>query len=136
MEPCKSDIETSLEFLISPVAAGPLTTAALILSSLIICCLFSGKIINAATAKSASIKDDRAGWVMGKAENILVVLMCLANELTGVAILISAKAIVRRAPGEENNDNSYRIAGTLVNLAWSLLVGMTARVLIFGLPGE
>ena len=71
---------------------------------------------------------------MGKAENVLVILFCLADELTAIAILISAKAIVRRqsSPGDDG-DTSDRVAGTLVNLAWSLFVGMTARAPIAGL---
>ena len=71
---------------------------------------------------------------MGKAENILVVLFSITGELTAIAILISAKAIVRRDTGNGNEgDTSYRVAGTLVNLAWSLLIGLTAKSLIYGM---
>ena len=95
--------------------------------------ILSGWIIQILIGKSANRNSDKAAWVMGKAENVIVVLFCLAGELTGIAILISAKALVRKGMSGKEDDTSYRVAGTLTNLAWSLLIGLTARVLIFGI---
>lgn len=103
-----------------------------VLVACIVTLIFSGMIIKATLGKSAGLRTDRAGWIMGKAENVIVVLFCVVGEFTGIAILISAKAIVRKTAGKPE-DTSYRVAGTLVNLAWGLVMGLTARVLIFGL---
>lgn len=119
------------QVIIEPAIARGSDLLLVLLVACILATLYSGLVIKAALGRSSGYKDDRAGWVMGKAENIIIILLCVAGELTGLAILISAKAIIRRS--EESEDTSYRVAGTLVNLAWSLLIGLAARTLIHGI---
>lgn len=95
--------------------------------------LLSGRIVGLALGRSA---DDRIGRVIGKAENVLTITFVLAGAYTGLALIIAAKSIVRRGSDERSAEGwegtAYRVGGTLVNLAWGLLVGALARVLIFG----
>jgi hypothetical protein len=100
--------------------------------SVIVAWAFSGHLVGTFLKQNASLSTDSTGWAIGKSENLLVVLFCLADEITGLAVLVAAKAIVRKSASDE--DTSYRVAGTLINLSWSLLVGLTARVIVFGVP--
>ena len=128
--------DTATQTTIGPYADGTFCIVLTVVLSILLTVLLSGLIIKTLIGKSSSRQEDRSGWVMGKAENVIVVLFRLAGELTGIAILISAKAIVRKSTNSKDNpeeDTSYRVAGTLTNLAWSLSIGLLARVIIFGI---
>jgi hypothetical protein len=68
--------------------------------------------------------------VIGKAENILTVTMILASVETGLALLISAKALVRKEKIEE--DPGFYLGGMLVNLTFGVLMGFLTRLAAFG----
>lgn len=117
-------------YLIEPLVREPGYAVGVIALSIVFAWAFSGHLVGTFLNQNASFSADRTGWAIGKAENLLVILFCLANELTGLAVLVAAKAIIRK--GAEEKDTSYRVAGTLINLAWSLMIGLVARVIVFG----
>ena len=68
------------------------------------------------------------GFVIGKCENLLVLTFMLLGDYTALAIIFAAKAIVRR---EDMSKNSiYFLAGTMVNVTYSLMVGMFIKLLL------
>jgi hypothetical protein len=68
------------------------------------------------------------GRVIGKLENILVLVFVAAGEFTALAIIFAAKGIVRTPKGA--GDASYYILGTLANFTWAVLIAGTARVVL------
>ncbi len=68
------------------------------------------------------------GAVVGKCENILIVIFVLAGAYTALSVLIAGKALVRR---EDMRQNSlYFLAGTMVNVTYSLLIALAIRAVI------
>ena len=68
-----------------------------------------------------------ASVVIGKCENILVVTLVLAGEVTGLALLFAAKSLVRKEDIRKNSQ--FYLGGMLVNLTWSLGMGYLTRYL-------
>jgi hypothetical protein len=68
--------------------------------------------------------------LIGKCENIIATTAILTGNLGGLAIIFAAKSWVRAKEIEQNP--TFYLGGTLVNLTWSLLCGGVARVLIYG----
>ncbi len=66
--------------------------------------------------------------VIGKCENLITLTFLIAGDLTGLALIFAAKSIVRAK--EENQ--SYYLGGTLVNLVWSIAMGMLLRLAVVG----
>ncbi len=65
------------------------------------------------------------GVVVGKCENILIVAFVLAGAYTALSVIFAAKAFVRR---EDMSTNSlYFLAGTMVNVTYSLLVALVLK---------
>ncbi len=68
------------------------------------------------------------GAAIGKCENFLIYTFVILGAYTAIAIIFTAKAIVR---AEDMRKNSlYYLAGTLVNVSYSILVALIARLLI------
>lgn len=68
------------------------------------------------------------GRVIGKLENVLVLIFVAAGEFTALAIIFAAKGIVRTPKGEA--DASYYILGTLANFTWAVLIAAMARLVL------
>jgi len=68
--------------------------------------------------------------VIGKCENLIALTFVLTGQETGMALIFAAKALVRAKDIEKNP--GFYLGGMLVNLIWSLAIGMIARVLIAG----
>lgn len=66
--------------------------------------------------------------VIGKCENLITLTFLMAGEFTGLALIFAAKSIVRAR--EENQ--SYYLGGNLVNLVWSIAMGMLLRLAVVG----
>jgi hypothetical protein len=80
---------------------------------------------------SAAERD--AGFIIGKCENILTLTFVLSGELTAVSLFFAAKGLIRK---EDIRQNSlYFLAGTLVNITFSTLMGLLFRLLIAHPPG-
>lgn len=62
----------------------------------------------------------RAGRVIGKCENILVLVFVLSGAYTALAVIFAAEGIVTRSV-ENDFYSVYVLAGTLVNFAYSIL---------------
>ncbi len=63
--------------------------------------------------------------VIGKCENLLAVTFVLAGEVMGLALIFTAKSLVRR--NEMEGDPGYYLVGTLVNFTWSVAMGYLTR---------
>lgn len=71
------------------------------------------------------------GAIIGKCENILTITFILANALTGLALIFTAKSIVR---GDDiKKDARYFLGGTLVNFTFSVLMGFLVRLAVEGI---
>jgi hypothetical protein len=66
------------------------------------------------------------GAIIGKCENIIVMTFVLAGAYTGLALIFTAKSIVRRE--DIAKDPRYYLGGTLVNFVFSLLVACGTKV--------
>lgn len=74
-------------------------------------------------ALSKRVRD--TGTVVGKCENILIVALVTAGAYTALSVIFAAKAFVRR---EDMSTNSlYFLAGTMVNVTYSLLVALALK---------
>ena len=72
------------------------------------------------------------GYIVGKCENILIPVFVLLNGFVALALIFTAKAIVRR---EDMRKNSlYYLAGTMINFTYSLLIGLLMKILISDWP--
>ena len=66
------------------------------------------------------------GVVIGKCENILIFLFVLFDQYTALALVFTAKTIVRRE--DIQRDTLFFLAGTLVNVTYSLLLAILTRL--------
>jgi len=71
------------------------------------------------------------GVLVGKCENVLTLTFVLAGAYTALAVVFAAKGIVRKDDIEKNS--LFYLAGTLVNLTYSVLVGIAVTVAIAAL---
>lgn len=109
----------------------------------------SGKVINAvlnsitnksleeAASNDKPTVDDKkrrlaAGSIIGKCENIIILSFVLMEAYTAVAIVLTAKTLVRKEEIEKNE--MYFLVGTLVNVSYSVVVSFIVRQLIVVLP--
>lgn len=68
------------------------------------------------------------GVVVGKCENILIVVFVLVGAYTALTVLFAGKALVRR---EDMSRNSlYFLAGTMVNVTYSIVAALLIRVVV------
>lgn len=68
------------------------------------------------------------GSIVGKCENFLTVSLIVADAITALALIFTAKSIVRsddikRAP-------RYYLGGTLVNFSYSVFMGFLIRIVL------
>ncbi len=68
------------------------------------------------------------GAIIGKCENLLTITLILAQAFTGLALIFTAKSIVRG--GAIKKDPKYYLGGTLVNFTYSVLMGFLLRILL------
>jgi len=73
--------------------------------------------------------NDRAGRVIGKIEDVLVVTFVAAGAYTALALIFAAKSIAR-VDHDKPERASYYILGTLGNFTWALLVALAAKLLL------
>jgi hypothetical protein len=68
------------------------------------------------------------GFIIGKCENILIVSLVLVNAYTALALIFTAKTIIR---AEDIKKNSlYYLAGTMINVTYSIIFGIIIKTLI------
>lgn len=68
------------------------------------------------------------GLIIGKCENIIILLLTITNSYTAIALIFTAKTIIRK---EDIGKNSmFFLAGTLLNVTYSLIVSYLIVLLI------
>jgi hypothetical protein len=92
----------------------------------------SGKLViyilkRTSTGKIAQKEDFDTGFIIGKCENILILTFMLLNAYIALAIIFAAKTIIRQEDIKKNS--LYFLAGTMVNVTYSILVGAVIKVL-------
>lgn len=65
------------------------------------------------------------GNIIGKCENILILVLVLLEAYTAIAIVFTAKTMVRKEEIEKNS--MYFLAGTLINVSYSVLIGFILK---------
>jgi hypothetical protein len=68
------------------------------------------------------------GNIIGKCENILILVFVILEAYTAIAIVITAKTMVRKEEIEKNS--MYFLAGTLLNVSYSVLVGFILKLIM------
>ena len=78
----------------------------------------------------ANLKKDRlaAGKIIGKCENIIILSFILMEAYTALALVVTAKTLIRKEEIERNE--MYFLVGTLTNVSYSVLIGFIMRLLI------
>jgi len=79
-------------------------------------------------AASVTDTDRDIGTIVGKTENVLLLTFVLAGAYAALAIVFAAKSIVRS--DDMKNNSLFYLAGTLVNVTYSLVVGVLVRVFL------
>jgi uncharacterized membrane protein len=72
------------------------------------------------------------GLIVGKCESILIFIFVLLGAYTALGFVFAAKAIVRLE--DAKRDPLYYLAGTMVNVTYSLLVGLLFKTLLILIP--
>jgi tetrahydromethanopterin S-methyltransferase subunit B len=68
------------------------------------------------------------GFIVGKCENILIPTLILLDAYTALAIIFTAKTIVR-AEDMKSENTLYFLAGTMVNFTYSLYIGVLMKAI-------
>ena len=79
-------------------------------------------------AESVTETDRDIGTIVGKTENVLLLTLVLAGAYAALAIIFAAKSIVRS--DDMKNNSLFYLAGTLVNVTYSVVVGVVVRLLL------
>jgi hypothetical protein len=132
----QSPSELNLDHLLILIFGYLLTFA---LSGLIVRLIIGPTRQNSRTSRSSEApsckKRPDLGTVIGKCENFLTITLILADQVTGLALIFTAKSILR---AEDMKDNPRLfLGGTLVNLCFSMFMGFVIRGALghFGFPG-
>jgi hypothetical protein len=72
------------------------------------------------------------GFVVGKCENILVLVFVVLGAYTALGLVFAAKAVVR--VDDARREPLFYLAGTMVNVTYSILVGLAVKVLLHVIP--
>lgn len=81
-------------------------------------------------AGDEQINRDRisTGLIIGKCENIIILLLTITNSYTAIALIFTAKTIIRK---EDIGKNSmFFLAGTLLNVTYSLIISYLIVLLV------
>jgi hypothetical protein len=68
------------------------------------------------------------GNIIGKCENILILVFVILEAYTAIAIVITAKTMVRKEEIEKNS--MYFLAGTLINVSYSVGIGFILKLVL------
>lgn len=79
-------------------------------------------------AESVTETDRDIGTIVGKTENLLLLTFVLAGAYAALAIVFAAKSIVRS--DDMKNNSLFYLAGTLVNVTYSVIIGIGIRLLL------
>lgn len=120
---------------VMPLVVDPATQFAVIGGAYVLAWLTSGMVVRFFLGKKVFHFHTGTAMdihmVIGKCENTIAVTCALFAQLDALGLIFAAKTLVRRR--DIKNDPAFFLGGTLVNIAWSLLVGFVARLLVAGL---
>ena len=68
------------------------------------------------------------GNIIGKCENVLILTFMLLDAHTALALVITAKTLIRKEEIEKNS--IYFLAGTMVNVSYSVLIGYIVKLIL------
>lgn len=71
------------------------------------------------------------GAIVGKCENFLTITLILANAFTALALIFTAKSIVRNE--DIKKDPKYYLGGTLLNFSYSVFMGFFIRIALIAI---
>lgn len=66
------------------------------------------------------------GMVIGKCENFLILTFMMLDAYIAISLIFTAKGIIRRE--DMIRDSTYYLAGTLVNVTWSVLIALAVKL--------
>ena len=73
-----------------------------------------------------------AGLTIGIVERVIVLTLVLVNQYTAITIIFAAKSIARFNELTDRKMAEYYLTGTLVSIAFALVIGILTRVIIGG----
>jgi len=78
--------------------------------------------------KNVNTIRDYTGTIIGKCENILIFIFIIFDQYTALALIFTAKTVVRA----ENirADPLYYLAGTMINVAYSIIIVLFIKYLL------
>ena len=79
------------------------------------------------SAIGSEVRD--TGFVIGKAENVLVYVLIFSGAYTALALVFAAKSLVRRED-ITSGDTTYYLAGTMVNFTYSVVFAQVVAVVV------
>lgn len=71
------------------------------------------------------------GSIIGKCENIIILTFIILEAYTALALVVTAKTIVRKEEIEKNT--MFFLAGTLANVSYSVFVGFIVKLVLLKL---
>ncbi|MDG5760645.1 hypothetical protein QA600_15015 [Natronococcus sp. A-GB1] len=115
--------------------APAVTDAAIIAAAYLGVVVTSGSVVtrtlswaDAEYADTVTDTDRDIGVVVGKTENVLLLTLVLVGAYTAIAVIFAAKSIIRS--DDMKNNSLFYLAGTLVNVTYSVMVGIVVRILV------
>lgn len=109
---------------------------AILIAGYIVLAGTSGKVLNYIIKKISSrpVGQDVSkeildtGFIIGKCENFLILTFMVLEAYTALALVFTAKAVIRR---EDMSKNSlFFLAGTMINVTYSIMIGFAVKLLI------
>jgi len=73
-----------------------------------------------------------AGMAIGMIERIIVLTFVLFNQYTAITIIFAAKSIARFNELKDRKMAEYYLIGTLLSIAFAMIVGIATRLTIEG----
>ncbi len=73
-------------------------------------------------------KQIHTGYIIGKCENLIIVTLVLNDAFTGLAIVFTAKNLVRKEKIEKNAD--FYLAGTMINFTATLIISFIVKSIL------
>jgi hypothetical protein len=78
--------------------------------------------------KNLSEEELYTGFIIGKCENVLILTFVLLGEYTALALVFTAKTIVRKE--DISNNSLFFLAGTMINVTYSIIIGLVVKFFI------
>lgn len=91
-------------------------------------CRISGRPLSEVVKKS----ERDTGFVVGKCENILILVFTILGDYTAIGLVFAAKALIRVE--DARREPMFYLAGTMVNVTYSILLSLAVKALLHVIP--